>query len=355
MGGVSARGFSGAVAALGLALAARSAPAAEAAAVPPSQRAAYLYHYMSTGHVDTLVRSGFGRVILRMVGDSVTTTMARQVQEWVDRGRERGVVVVPDILVQAPESRRLDGTSRRYTWGLGRVEDAIACPLDSLYWRSALLDHSLELLDAVDRVSRIAWDFELYTGSRKYYDAGPCRCRACLHEYTGVVPGADASRHAWRLSGLDGYQETRLGEIFSSLLSELLARHPGLEIGVFDLDKESFVHRALARALARARVPVVDYCERSYSVGGQPLSGVRASLKALGLADATILGGIWLKRWRPADLREGIRSIVERSDGYFVFTTYSLWQEPTSLAGPYVVPGERAAYWQAFKEVNGQP
>ncbi len=329
----------------------RPAAASGSAAVAPL-RAAYIYDYMSPSHVDSLAAAGFGRVVVRLVGDSVSSEMAGRVQQWVDRGRERGLEVVPDLLIQAPESRRLRVTTRRYTWGAGRVEDRIACPMDSLFWRSALLDHSEELLTRVDRVTRLAFDLEIYTGSRKYYDAGPCRCDACLHEYTGIAPAPQAARHAWRLSGLAGYEETRLQEIFVALFSELLQRHPGLEIGVFDLDLDSFVHRALARSLARLRVPVVDYCERSYSVGGAPLAGARARLKALGLEHARLLGGLWLKRWMPEDLSPGIRSILARSDGYFVFTTYSLWQEPTRLTGPYMLPGDRAAYWRAFREVN---
>jgi hypothetical protein len=102
-------------------------------------------------------------------------------------------------------------------------------------------------------------------------------------------------------------------------------------------------------------VPTIDYCERSYHLGGAPLSGARTRLDALGLAAAPLVGGVWLKRWTPRELPDGVRTILDRSDGYFVFTTYSLWLEPGQLAGPYELRGSPDGYWRALLEVNRWP
>jgi hypothetical protein len=143
-----------------------------------------------------------------------------------------------------------------------------------------------------------------------------------------------------------------LERTLTGLLSEFATRHPGVEMAVFDLDLDSFVHRALARALSRSGVPTADYCERSYTAGGGALPMARARLDALGLSDAPLIGGLWLKRFRPGLLAAAVNSVLERSEGYFIFTTYSLWLEPTRLHGPYTLVGTQGDYWKALTEAN---
>ena len=48
-------------------------------------------------------------------------------------------------------------------------------------------------------------------------------------------------------------------------------------------------------------------------------------------------------------------SITAVADGYFIFTTFSLWLDPAQLQGPYTLPGSRADYWAALREANGEP
>jgi hypothetical protein len=227
--------------------------------------------------------------------------------------------------------------------------------MDSAYWKSALFERADDLFEAVPGLTGVAADLELYFAGRKHYDAGPCRCAACLAEYTGQADARTSPGDAWKLSGLLAYQESRLAAILTSQLRRFAGRHPGAELAVLDLDYDSFVHRALARALARARVPTTNYCERSYRAGGVVLAGARTRLQALGLKNARLVGGLWLKRWAPRDLPYGVRSILERADGYFAFTTYSLWLDPSRLSGPYTLPGSTPDYWRAFQEVNRSP
>jgi hypothetical protein len=151
------------------------------------------------------------------------------------------------------------------------------------------------------------------------------------------------------------YEESRLGHVFSGLVGEFAARHPGVELGVFDLDLGSFVHRALARALARRNVPTADYTESSYTTGGPALADVRARLSRLGLGRAPLIGGLWLKRFAPPALVPVIRDMSPAADGYFVFTTYSLWQTPARLDGPYLLQAPAADYWRALRQANTTP
>jgi hypothetical protein len=325
---------------------------APAGAAPPI-RAAYFYDYMPVEHVDALAAARFNRGVVRLIADSVDADQAERLRAMAARGRALGLLIVPDILLQSRPRLAALPSPRRYTWGAGTEEPNIGCPLDSLHWKSALIDHLEEVLAAVPGLTAMAVDLELYDAGRKHYDAGACRCRPCLAEYTGgAPPPVDQS---WKLSGLLAYQEARLTGLLTGLLGGFAARHPGVQLGVLDLDLDSFVHRALGRALRRAGVPTVDYSERSYQVGGAAIPAARGRLDALGLEGVPLVGGLWLKRWHPREVASGVRSVLERADGYFVFTTYSLWLDPKRLDGPYTLPGPPADYWRAFREVNRTP
>ena len=324
------------------------APRARASAATGTPvRAAYFYYYMPISHVDSLAASGFDRGVVHFIADTLRRSDAAQLRALVERGNRLGVEIVPKWVLDAPARMRDLGTSRRYTWGSGRVEPEIACPLDTAFWRSALLGRAEEMLAAVPGTRRIAVDLELQHGSRHHYDAGPCRCAACLEEFR---PGH--SRSGGRYSGLGAYQRSRLTRSLTRLLAEFAARHPGVEFGVFDLDYDSYVHHALGRALAINGIPTADYCERSYSVAGGVLKGARARLDALGLTRADLIGGLWLKRFTPRDLVPAVDSVLDHAEGYFVFTTFSLWLEPTRLIGPYTLLGTQAEYWDALRAAN---
>jgi hypothetical protein len=340
-------------AALGVVIA-MVAPASAAVTVSEGIRAAYFYSYMDLDHADSLAQRGFDRGIVHFIGDSLDAGQVTQLRDLSARASLLDFTVVPQWSLQAPSRLEGLGTSRRYTWGKGNVGREVGCPLDSVFWRSTLIDRAEETLAAAPEIRKLAVDLEIYDAGVSHYSAGACRCAACLAEYTGH-PGDHTASDAWRLSGLLPYEEARLGHLLTRLLTEFAARHPGVELGVFDLDRDSFVHRALARALRRAGVPTADYCERSYSSGGQDLEPARARLASLGLASAPLIGGLWLKRFAPRDVAAVVQSIASRADGYFVFTTYSLWLEPRLLSGPYTLAGRPADYWRALSQVNHAP
>ena len=317
-------------------------------------RTAYLYDYMPADHLDSLAAAGFDRALIHALPDSLDAAGGARLRLVVDRGLASGVEVVPEWLLQQRSRLAVRPAARRYTWGRGTVEPSAACPLDSAYLRSALLDRAEETLAADGRIRRLAVDLELLGAGRHHYDAGPCRCATCVAEYAhgrAELLGGDPTR----LSGLLPHEEARLARIFGGLLGEFAARHPGVELGVLDLDLTSFVHRALARALARSGVPTADYTERSYATGARSLANARAQLARLGLARASLHGGLWLKRYSPAALVGAIRDMRPAADGYFVLTTYSLWQAPARLDGPYLLQAPAAEYWRALREANATP
>jgi hypothetical protein len=318
-------------------------------------RAAYFYGDMPASHVDSLGAAGFDRALIKFSTDSLSDVIKSRLRAFGVAAQRSEMALVPSFNLQSRSRLASLGTPRRYTWGrrLMKVEQELACPLDSAYWRSALVDHAEEFLAALPEVDRLLLDLEVYFGTPHHYDRGPCRCSRCLTEYAGPVGSADLSTRD--LPGLQAWEEVRLARILTPMLTEFAARHPGVELGVFDLDLDSFVHRALARALARSRVPTADYCEKTYGTGSAPLAAVRGRLAALGLGGAPIIGGFWLQRWTPDRLEAAIAAMNQGAKGYFIFTSFSLWFDPKRLTGPYTLTGPQAEYWAALRRANLAP
>ncbi len=323
-------------------------------AADPAVHGAYFYDYMPPEHLDSLAAAGFNRALIHLLPDSVTAGAGKTLAARVARGQSLGVEVVPEWLFQSKARLRARPLLRRYTWGTSGPEPTVACPLDSLYWRSALLDRAEEILAAAPAAKRLAVDFEVLNSRRHHYDAGPCVCSFCRREYAHGDPALENKDPA-QLSGLATWEEERVAHIAAGLLAEFAARHPGVELGVLDLDLTSFVHRGIAEAFRRAKVPVTDYTESSYSTGAASLAAARARLDTLGLTGTPLVGGLWLKRFGPAELADAIGAIDHRFDGYFLFTTYSLWQAPTRLASAYALQASPADYWHAVKRANAAP
>ena len=317
-------------------------------------RAAYGYDYMPATHVDLLAQAGFNRLLVHWIPDSLDSAGAAHLRDLVDRGSVRGVEIVPEWLLQQRARLAARPLSRRYTWGRARVETDVACPLDSLYWRSALLDRAEEWLTADARIRHLAVDLELLGAGRSHYNGGPCCCSSCIAEYAHGRQEI-LRRDPAELSGLMPYEESRIAAMLRGLLTEFMTRYPGVELGVLDLDLDSFVHRAFARALARRRTPTVDYTESTYSTGAASLGAARTRLDRLGLRGVPLIAGLWLKRFNPSRLSAEVRGLNRARNGYFVFTTYSLWQSPALLKGPYTLQGAPGDYWRALGEANTSP
>jgi hypothetical protein len=208
--------------------------------------------------------------------------------------------------------------------------------------------------------------------SRTHWNAGACRCRGCLREFaasrgTSSAASRGTSKAASRGTSsaasnatsspaqppgdgsLLAFEERRIERVLTGILLEFARRFPGVELGVLDLDRNLFPHRALARALARTGVPTADYSECSYA-NAAPLEAARMRLDRLGLGRAPLYGGLWLQRFKPGEVRAALESIDQHADGFFVFTTYSLWQQPARLAGPYTLKAPAARYAHALAE-----
>ena len=189
-----------------------STPAGAAAPV----RAAYFYSYMDTTHLDSLAAHGFSRALVHFIADSVDARSRAELAQLSHRAAALGLELAPEWLYQVRSKVAARPAARRYTWGRGVVESQAPCPLDSAYWYGALIEPAEDFL-AAQATERLVVDLELYGGTRHHFDAGPCRCASCIAEYLAGTRGLEG-RDPKRLSGLLGYEETRVAAFLRPML-----------------------------------------------------------------------------------------------------------------------------------------
>ena len=317
-------------------------------------RAAYFYSYMPFDHLDRLAEAGFNRAIVKFIGSSMGPDAIARLKAWMARGARVSVEVAPTWNLAARGIASHLPNGRRYA-PEGRIVPEIGCPLDPELWDRALIGRAEDILRAVPDVKRMVVDMEVYGVGFHFYDRA-CRCARCMREFrqgmgytTAMVAAMDEARLARRLTE---FQEKRLRRMLEERFKEFRDAHPGVEMGFFDLDRNAFVHRAMAEALDDADLQTVDYTERTYRTGARDVPVARDVLTGVGLS-APVVAGVWLKGFTPAALSPALQSVLQEADGYFVFTTYSLWRPEVELSGPYSLRGHQDEYWRVFKTANG--
>ena len=90
-------------------------------------------------------------------------------------------------------------------------------------------------------------------------------------------------------------------------------------------------------------------------MGAALVPAARGRLAALGLGRTPIVGGFWLQKWTPRRLESGVAAMISRAQGYFIFTSFSLWPNSAKLTGPYTLPAPPADYWGVLSRANRVP
>lgn len=251
----------------------------------PQVRAVLCPDSLPPEHVDSLAARGFHRALVHLAHARLGAQESARLRAWIRRGALAGVEVVPQWPFQSGERMAGLPGSRRYAGQAAAPDPACPCPMDLDYWRDALVARTAEAVDAEPSLRAVALDFELHGGGRARYDA-PCRCAACVREYAR----AGGSRSSRRVADgpLARFQEKRLEQRLYVLLRGMRSRWPSLEVGVLDLDRGSFVHRALARALLRAHVGTIDYSAAADGPSGVAFERPQSHPRIAGIESATV-------------------------------------------------------------------
>ncbi len=249
----------------------------------------------------------------------------------------------------------------------GRVE-RYACPLEERFWQDYLLKGMLERAelgnDPTLQVDGLWIDFELYstvTGQRYYTNA--CYCDYCMGEFArekGIeLPElANEQRRPWLVE--HGYAEEytqflqdRVQELAADVREKVHAVNPNLLLGFYPTPHD-WQLVAVARAFSTERLPIILWATDTYGGGGPDRvpDDWREHYAELGI-NARYCAGMLLRSYSAKNLAAYIYHTSAECDGYWLFTTYTLWKPEEERTGDYyLAAGTDEEYWQAIARGN---
>jgi len=258
---------------------------------------------------------------------------------------------------------------RRAVLSNGSVE-RYACPLEERFWREHLLPAMLERAElAADpelQVDGLWIDFELYstvTGQRYYTNACYCdHCMAQFAEHRGIeMPDLDyADRAGWleEHGYADEYQPflaSRVEELAREVREQVHAVDPDLVLGFYPTP-HNWSLEAVARAFSTERLPIVLWATDTYGGGGpnRVPDDWRDTYEQMGV-NARYAAGMLLRCYSAKNLAANIYHASAECDGYWLFTTYTLWQPEEERSGDYyLAAGSAEQYWEAIALGNAE-
>ena len=242
------------------------------------------------------------------------------------------------------------------------------CPLDERFWR----DHFAKpIMAAVGystqpdmEVTGLWIDFELYHELRsRYYTTTACYCDQCFHDFTRArtdeTPAVEpAKRMEWlRERGLFEQYHPHLQKRVEALASELGERvhgvNPGFLLGFYPTPKNwSLI--GVARGLSTKDKPIIIWATDTYGGGGPKRvpSDWRESFEGQGI-HARYCAGMLLRCYSATNLAANLYYASQKCDGYWLFTTYTLWTAPEKRGKLYyLAAGTPDEYWSAIQTAN---
>jgi len=250
-------------------------------------------------------------------------------------------------------------------------EDVVACPLDADYWRKFVIPWAVALArlgrERGKRVDGLWMDFELYASrsGHNYYTENACYCDHCFGAFLAsknlknpAVPPKDRAR--WlKDKGLwkeyHPFLEKRIEEFASELEREVHRVHPDFILGFYPTP-HCWSLRGIARGLGTERVPMIAWATQTYG-GGVPEripDNPRRWLAEQGI-HAYYCAGMLLRRYSAKNLAYHVYAAAEKSDGYWLFTLYTLFTWPREEPGDYhLADGTPDDYWAALRKGNDE-
>ncbi len=251
----------------------------------------------------------------------------------------------------------------------GQVE-RYACPLEERFWQEHLLPGMLERAELANdpelQVDGLWIDFELYatvTGQRYYTNA--CYCDHCMSEFAQhknieLPELALDERYPWLVE--QGYAEEytrllqdRVQEHATAVREQVHAVNPNLLLGFYPTPHNwSLV--GVARAFSTERLPIVLWATDTYGGGGPDRvpDDWREHYADLGI-NARYCAGMLLRCYSAKNLAAYIYHTGAECNGYWLFTTYTLWKPKEERSGDYyLAAGTSQEYWEALERGNAE-
>ena len=312
-------------------------------------------------HLKRLKANGFNTALVKDGNYEIRSNLW---QTWAEMARKYEIQLVPVLnFAGVREIEQLKGQYRPYIDRNGKVFETTPCPVDATYWEIAIGQRFLRLarLASSAPVAGLIFDTEMY-GSGQYLYRDLCFCDDCWAHFCQMqshlctsVPKEQRFAYLVERQLVKRYEEVqkqRLQDVLVQLRSQIHAVNPGIYLG-FLAYRSNWFYAALIRGLGTTEQPVNVFTESSYISGYTPY--IKEEQTAVHGASerqaARYVPGLWLGRFFPEELPSQLYVMAINTDGYWLFTTDSLWDN-TPKQGHYAVHGPIEPYWNAFRRVN---
>ena len=247
-------------------------------------------------------------------------------------------------------------------------------PLEERYWLGQLLceaKFAAELSTVVPSVKAFLIDVEMYAGDMMWrwnssFDDQTFRAvvgrmgeEQLLKQEVQSEHVDREDRYQWLADNglLDDYfaiAAQRVADIARRFRREIDAINPDFQLGLLPYEANWFYDGWIS-GLASERTPVLVCSEEEYASGLVSTAFARtARLKKMGV-NFRYLPGLLIGNFSPKQLGIQARRCLEATNGYWLFTTYSLWQpEPEKLWGAYQIKAPKEQYWAALAQANNR-
>ena len=319
-------------------------------------RAAYFYGNYGVDKAELLKSKGINTMILKCKVDKALP--------WAKAAKRLGMkcFFACNFSVDAEKAGL-----RRAVLADGFVERYV-CPLSLRFWREHFSKSIMQAAEystqPENEVTGLWIDFELYHETRsRYYTKTACYCDHCFGEFVRAqgreAPGVEpAKRQEWlQEQGLYDAYHPYLQERVEALAQELRERvhavNPDFLLGFYPTPTNwSLV--AVARGLSTPERPIVVWATDTYGGGGPKRvpDDWRESF-AHQRIHARYCAGMLLRCYSATNLAANLYYATEKCNGYWLFTTYTLWAPAEKRpALYYLAHGAAEDYWHAIEAGN---
>lgn len=306
-------------------------------------------------------------------------TKDQSMRAYVQRSAELGLDLYLGTAYRKEQAEQLEALGpinhpvvqgpRRY---LGSGERPVPSPLERRYWLGQLLQEALyvaELAKDHPNIRGFNFDLEAYAENfmwrhnSSFDDQTFAAAIERMHATSGraiqgVAKRVDpAKRYDWLTEHglLEDYfaaQSELVTEIAEEFRRRVHAVNPDLQLGIVYYEP-NWMHDGWIRGLGTADLPCTVYSELEYHDGIGPSSrGLAQRLRDLSL-HARYLPGLQPEHFTPRQFAEQAVEGNRSHRGYWMFTSYSLWQpDPDKLWGPYTLLAPAEQYIAELGRVN---
>ena len=252
---------------------------------------------------------------------------------------------------------------------LGRGEKPAPWPGERKYWNGILQEEVVCIAKIASKhpaIAGILIDVEMYAGDIMWrynttFDDNSFDLFRRKYSSLRSIPAVPVGQRFILLkkNGLLKLYYNCLSDIVFERAAELAGavnnENSQITLGVYPFEINWF-YSAFLKGLSRGtNKSVLIFSEKEYQTGYTvDVDATISHLKDNGFAFRYV-GGLWIGKHQPFSLAWNAAKLAEKSDGYWLFTTWTLVGDLQELAGTYghlAAGATQEQYWQAIKAVN---